>query len=1797
VRGLKELNMRRICYTLIFLLTVSSFQMIPAVTTVANASANEIATSSDGTEASACNQVVGTPNNVSVVRIGSDCIVTFTGNSTWTAPSGISSMRYLIVAGGGAGGAAGGNDGSGGGGAGGLLAGNFVPTPTNYTVSVGSGGASYALSAANHDPRNFNGGNSSISGSGLTTITAIGGGSGSSESNILRTASNGGSGGGGGGHSGARGTASPTGQGNDGGFSASPGDGGGGGAGARGGNGNSSSTDGTPRRTGGIGVLSDISGMNKYYAGGGGASGDARNADGVSGGAGGLGGGGNGASASNNSSPTNGAPNTGGGGGGAAGVNPVGSVKASGAGGSGIAIFRYTVNTNCSPTSNTSSQPGYVILTFISVGSCTWNRPEGITSADVLVVGGGGGGGRAANGSILLGNEAGGGGAGGFTESLGVSLNQLSYSITVGAGGDPNVNGTGSSAVGISVSGGGRGAYAIHTFTSSAGSGNRGAGGASGGGGMHDRTAGGTGIDGQGFAGGSPTSGSQGGGGGGAGEAGNTDGAGHGGDGKVSQINGVTYAGGGSGTNPGVAGDGGGGVAAGFSTLPVGGTNNGASNTGSGGAGGFTNDGTANAGAGGSGIVIIRYLTVSTINSLNDSALTLNGSSQFASTPDNSSLDISGNLTLAAWVNPRTTSGTMTVAGKAGAYLLRTNNGIWEYCLQGATLSCISTAIPVVALAWQHVAFTRNASTVNFYLNGISVFSTGGSGSVGSGSINNSSSEFQVGRQLTQDYFNGSIDEVRLWSAVRSQSQIQSDMRTWGPVNASGLVAYYDFNELSSSIVLNRSGTNPNILNLVTSSSPIISVIETTTVSQAYTIVTFPRTYLVASGGWRAPNSVSNIQLLIVGGGGGAGFGYCGGGGGAGRVLLSNSRINVVSGNSINVIVGTGGIGGFRSSSINIVGQRGETSSVTVATQTYSASGGGGGGGGNGVDGNAAPGTVGGSGGGGTACGQLTAGGAADNSNVSGFLSYANAGASGTANVGGGGGGGAGEAGNTDGAGHGGDGINIWGFELAGGGGGWPNGSGGTGGGGTALDQFDTKVRSGFPGTPNTGSGGGGGNDGGSGRVSIRYITNTPTILTQPLSDTTTVGTVDTFTITTSVAPTPLTKSVQWQFTSDTTTAVVANITGWTNLSILTGTGFTTDTFTTVAVTKALNKFRYRAIVTFADSEGLSVQETSTVAVLTVNDAITFSDTSTITRKYGDTQTVRTISYVGGTTNTGGVGTAISHTVRGQVGSQASGRIVLDTSTPTAVFRVDTRTVVGSYVETITVTDARGATATYTQRVVVTQADTLTVQADTLTAITFGGTLSPTATVTGLVPGDAVSSTTIGHISCANGGRCAVGDIGPGGGVVFFEITNSSDSQTAIAGYTSGGIYLEAAPVGWGNNIPVAAGETTGTSYLDPVVNWCNTATDINNRQVGIGQGANNTRLGDIGCTSGAVQIAADWTSPNGLNDWYLPSQNELEQMGLQKNLIGLIYGLTNCFGTTCYWSSTEVSGSSSRALQVNVGSNVMGSNDKLLNASNQVMMRPIRAFSPRAIGQETVTAGAPTAAGTYTLRPTAITLAEGVNTNNYVFVDYRSSSVTINRATQSPRISMQPASVAYDTGTVTQALTATSGPGTGAVFYLIGAGSAATCSISGSTVRISADGVCNVVAYKQASTNYLADSATAVAITFTRFIPRPIQVQLYPSMIPLNQGNALEKSALPQALLTITNVATTSSSSYTVAGTGFNAISIIRIGAETLAAGTNYTYTPTSISINNAAGMAGPLLIELSDGQQAVFFTFPNNP
>jgi hypothetical protein len=265
------------------------------------------------------------------------------------------SVDFLVIAGGGSGGSRIG----GGGGAGGFRTSTqSVVAGTVITVTVGDGGANVTSTPSTVGN---SGTASSISGSGLTTISSAGGGGGSAyqSSNGL----NGGSGGGGtlnqSAGSGNTPSTSPS-QGNNGGTSAFGSAAGGGGSGSVGGNTSSSSTGGS----GGSGTASSITGSSVTYSGGGGGGGDDT---------GGSATGGGGAGAAGTSNATAGTANTGGGGGGARNTTDTSNVV-SGAGGKGVVILSiptvsYSATSTGSPTITTSGSN--TILQFNGSGSYT----------------------------------------------------------------------------------------------------------------------------------------------------------------------------------------------------------------------------------------------------------------------------------------------------------------------------------------------------------------------------------------------------------------------------------------------------------------------------------------------------------------------------------------------------------------------------------------------------------------------------------------------------------------------------------------------------------------------------------------------------------------------------------------------------------------------------------------------------------------------------------------------------------------------------------------------------------------------------------------------------------------------------------------------------------------------------------------------------------------------------------------------------------------------------------------------------------------------------------------------------------------------------------------------------------------------------------------------------------------------------------------------------------------------------------------------------------------------------------
>ena len=130
-------------------------------------------------------------------------------------------------------------------------------------------------------------------------------------------------------------------------------------------------------------------------------------------------------------------------------------------------------------------------------------------------------------------------------------------------------------------------------------------------------------------------------------------------------------------------------------------------------------------------------------------------------------------------------------------------------------------------------------------------------------------------------------------------------------------------------------------------------------------------------------------------------------------------------------------------------------------------------------------------------------------------------------------------------------------------------------------------------------------------------------------------------------------------------------------------------------------------------------------------------------------------------------------------------------------------------------------------------------------------------------------------------GSYAIGDTGPGGGIVFYLAPNNTTDLNGDGIYDIG---LECAPLDQG------------------FVPWGCFGTNINGADgTSIGTGAQNTLEILLGCSDSG--IAADICANlilGGYSDWFLPSKDELNQMYLNKSLIG---GFANAF----YWSSSEL--------------------------------------------------------------------------------------------------------------------------------------------------------------------------------------------------------------------------------------------------------------------------------------------------
>jgi len=178
---------------------------------------------------------------------------------------------------------------------------------------------------------------------------------------------------------------------------------------------------------------------------------------------------------------------------------------------------------------------------------------------------------------------------------------------------------------------------------------------------------------------------------------------------------------------------------------------------------------------------------------------------------DNDSLDMTSGLTIEAWIYANTAgaSSKQTIVSKTGTtsktgFLLSTNDG-WssiDFRIKNGT----SAGIPVSASGlsiengWHHLAATYDLGTgLKIYIDGALANTV-----VINNGLANNKQQLTIGAQhdgagnADSDYdnfFDGSIDELRIWSVARSLAQINYRKEITLDGDELGLVAYYQFNQ------------------------------------------------------------------------------------------------------------------------------------------------------------------------------------------------------------------------------------------------------------------------------------------------------------------------------------------------------------------------------------------------------------------------------------------------------------------------------------------------------------------------------------------------------------------------------------------------------------------------------------------------------------------------------------------------------------------------------------------------------------------------------------------------------------------------------------------------------------------------------------------------------------------------------------------------------------------------------------------------------------------------------------------
>ena len=181
-------------------------------------------------------------------------------------------------------------------------------------------------------------------------------------------------------------------------------------------------------------------------------------------------------------------------------------------------------------------------------------------------------------------------------------------------------------------------------------------------------------------------------------------------------------------------------------------------------------------------------------------ALSFDGTNDFVSVNDNTVGNFgTSNFTVEFWLKTNSVNTTGLVNKRA----VCGHTSFWNIYLGSGKINCEvdqdANATNYKAITgnkivndnhWHHIAFVRNGVSISMYIDGNLESSANGAGVA---NISNTG-KIQIGNNCSS-YFNGSIDELRIWNLAKTQTEIQLNMKTTVSTSSSNLISYYNFDQ------------------------------------------------------------------------------------------------------------------------------------------------------------------------------------------------------------------------------------------------------------------------------------------------------------------------------------------------------------------------------------------------------------------------------------------------------------------------------------------------------------------------------------------------------------------------------------------------------------------------------------------------------------------------------------------------------------------------------------------------------------------------------------------------------------------------------------------------------------------------------------------------------------------------------------------------------------------------------------------------------------------------------------------